>query len=389
MSGSTQRAIALAIGMTGGMMFSSHAFATWYVGFGGGMSKLSPDTAGSTFTLEEDAGQAAFAFVGLDINDWLSAEAAFTDLGAAGLSGEQEIAYTSASIGGIAYVYKNRGMDARQSGMAGYVRLGLNSITNESEILLNEADNTAVWIGAGIQFPIGARLGLRAEIASYDGDAQAAVASIYWRGKADARSRGGLLNGGELPQSTVSRSNTENQGTGFDEVEPFDGYDTSTEQTRGGGQRFDKDRLDTGTTGISNNFDTATSASCDTPASGEPTDATGCALFTGVVEGVEFQVGGSSLTPDSEFVLESLSLSLNNHPSLVIELQVHTEAFAEEGLAMRLSRERVLTVARFLAKQGVDVQRLRARAFGSAQPRFETNSTESRRLNNRIALRVL
>jgi OOP family OmpA-OmpF porin len=384
MSGSTQRAIALAIFMSGGMMFSSHSMATWYVGLGGGMSKLSPDTTGSTFTLEEDAGQAAFAYVGLDINDWLSAEAAFTDLGAAGLSGGQEIAYTSASIGGIAYVYKNRGMDARQSGMAGYVRLGLNSITNESEILLNEADNTAVWIGAGIQFPIGARLGLRAEIASYDGDAHAALASIYWRGKADSRSRGGILDGGELPQSTVSSSNAEIQDNRFDELEPFDSYDNNADQTRGGGQRFVPD-----TNGISNNFETATSASCDTPALGEPTDAAGCALFTGVVEGVEFQVGGSSLTPDSEYLLESLALSMNNHPSLVIELQVHTEAFAEEGLALRVSRERVLTVARFLAKQGVDVQRLRARAFGSAQPRFESNSTESRRLNNRIALRVL
>ncbi|MFT5894132.1 MAG: hypothetical protein ACI8VW_000999, partial [bacterium] len=132
MSRLTQRAIAL--GMSAGMMFSSHAISAWYVGLGGGVSKLTPDTTSSAFTLEDEEGQPAIAYVGLDINDWLSAEAAFTDLGAAGLSGEQEVGYTAASVGGIAYVYQNRGMGARQAGLSGYVRLGLNSITNESQI---------------------------------------------------------------------------------------------------------------------------------------------------------------------------------------------------------------------------------------------------------------
>lgn len=401
MAASIQRAIALALSMSGGMLFPGYAFAAWYVGLGGGLSKLSPDTADSPFTLEEEGGQAATAYVGLDINDWLSAEAAFTDLGAAGLSDDQEISYTSASIGGIAYVYKNRGMDARQAGLSAYVRLGLNSITNESEILLNEADNTAVWIGAGVQYPIGARLGLRAEVASFDGDAQVAMASIYWRSKSDASGRGGLIAGGQRSAPSIETPNAEARNGGLDEVEAFDGYDTSNELKTNAGDGFNTDpmvesnggfgthTIDPSATVATNNNDVASSAECSEPAVGEPSDAAGCALFTGVVEGVEFQVGTSSLTPNSESLLESLALSLNNHPALVIELQVHTEAYSEQGRAMQVSRERVLTVARFLAGQGVNTQRLRARAYGSAQPRFENNPTGSRRLNNRIALRVL
>ena len=390
MSRSTQRAVALAIGISGGMMLSSHAIATgaWYVGLGGGISQLSPDTTGSPFTLEEEQGQSATAYVGLDINDWLSAEAAFTDLGAAGLSGEQEIGYTAASIGGIAYVYANRGINARQAGLSGYVRLGLNSITNESQILLNEADNTAVWIGAGVQYPLSARFGLRGEIASFDGDAQVAMASVYWRSRDDGGGRGGLIAGGQRSTPSIESSNVETRSGGFDDVEPFDGYD-SNNGTLDSGDGFDTGVIRPDSTGFTNDFDVASAAECNTPSAGEPTDPAGCALFTGVVEGVEFRVGGSQLTPDSEFLLESLALSLNNHPRLVIELQVHTEAFSEPGLDMRISRDRVLTVARFLSGQGVDVQRLRARAFGSAQPRFNNNSTESRRLNNRVELRVL
>lgn len=389
MSGSTQRAIALVLSMSGGMMFSGHAIAAWYVGLGGGLSKLSPDTVDSPFTLEEEQGQAATAYVGLDINDWLSAEAAFTDLGAAGLSGEQEISYTSASIGGIAYVYKNRGMGGRQGGLSAYVRLGLNSITNESEILLNEADNTAIWIGAGMQYPIGARLGLRAEVASFDGDAQVAMASIYWRSKSDGGGRGGLIAGGQRSGPAIETSNAETGDSGFDEVEAFDGYDTNSVLMTDAGDGFGADTIDPSATRATNNFDSVSSAECLEPSVGEPSDAAGCALFTGVVEGVEFQVGTARLTPNSESLLESLARSLNDHPTLIIELQVHTEAYAEQGRAMQVSRERVLTVARLLAGEGVNTQRLRARAFGSAQPRFENNSTGSRRLNNRIALRVL
>ena len=388
MSGSKQRALALALGMSGGMMLSGHAMAVgaWYVGVGGGVSMLSPDTTGSPFTLDEEQSQTGTAFAGLDINDWLSAEVAYTDLGFAGLSSEQEIGYTAISVGGIAYVLGNRGMDERQSGLSGYVRLGLNSITNESQILLNEADNTAVWVGAGIQYPLGARFGLRAELASYDGDAQAAVASIYWRSKDDGGRRGGLISGGQRSTPSVVVPDEQTRNGGYKPVEEFDEYKTERDvavNTRG------PEIIDPRGSGINNNYNLAPSAECNAPSVGEPKDATGCALFTGTVEGVEFQVGGSQLTPDSEYILDSLALSLNNHPRLVIELQVHTEAFSERGRDMQISRERVRTVARYLAGQGVDVKRLRARAFGATQPRFANSSPESRRLNNRVALRVL
>ncbi|MFT6875556.1 MAG: OOP family OmpA-OmpF porin [Granulosicoccus sp.] len=385
MSRSTQRAIAL--GMSAGMMFSSHAISAWYVGLGGGVSKLTPDTTSSAFTLEDEEGQPAIAYVGLDINDWLSAEAAFTDLGAAGLSGEQEVGYTAASVGGIAYVYQNRGMGARQAGLSGYVRLGLNSITNESQIFLNEADNTAVWIGAGVQYPIGARLGLRAEIASYDGDAQVAMASIFWRSK-DDDGRGGEIAGDQGSAPPVESSN-EFQGDGFEQVEAFDGYTNDNELITDAGNGFDTEIISPNTESITNSFNIPSPVECNAPALSEPSDTAGCAVFTGVVEGVEFLVASSRLTSNSEDLLDSLALSLNNYPALVIELQSHTEAYSEEGRAMQVSRERVLSVARFLAGRGVDVQRLRARAFGATQPRFENNSSERRRLNNRIELRVL
>lgn len=406
MSGLKQRSVALAIGMGSSLLLSSQlatASGAWYIGLGGGASQLNPDTTTSAFALEEEQGTATGVYLGLDINDWLSAEAAYTDLGEAGLSGDQYIGYTAASIGGIAYIYRNRGMDSRQSGMSGYVRLGLNSITNESDIQLNEADNTAVWIGAGLQYPVTERLGLRAELASFDGDAQVAMASVYWRSRADGDydSGGGFTTGSSAPRTPVSRDD-EFTAEDFDEVEEFESYDVDADSEFDDATMMDsEDPFETEMMDSEDPFETldaepgfddfpvASSAECNAPAAGEPTDASGCAMFTGVVEGVGFDGDTAILTVDSEFLLSSLAMSMNDYPRLTIELQIHTQEYAEPGRAMQLSRERVMAVARFLAAEGVNVQRLRARAFGSAEPRFEDGSPESRRLNNRLALRVL
>lgn len=407
MSGLKQRSVALAIGMGGSLLFSSQmalASGAWYVGLGGGVSKLNPDTTTSAFMLEEEQGSAASVYLGLDINDWLSAEAAYTDLGEAGLSNDQYIGYSAISVGGVAYVYRNRGMDSRQAGLSGYVRLGLNSITNESNIQLNEADNTAVWIGAGVQYPLTDRFGLRAEIASYDGDAQVALASLYWRSRDDGDFDGGFTTESSASRSTPSSTRRDDQfgNDEFGEVEEFDGFDEDVADTE-----FDDatdldmdDPFETEMVDAEDPFETldsdpgldgfpvASSAECNEPAPGEPTDASGCAMFTGVFEGIEFDGDTAILSIDSGFLLQGLATSLNDYPRLVVELQVHTQDYAEQGRAMQLSRERVLAIARFLVSQGVDVQRLKARAFGSEEPRFNDTSTESQRLNNRLALRV-
>jgi len=421
MSGITQRAFAIALGISGALLVSSPSTAAtgaWYIGAGGGISKLSPDTTGSPFTLEDDQGTATSIYFGLDINDWLSAEAAYTDLGEAMLSQNQSISYVAASVGGIAYVYRNRGLYARQEGLSGYLRLGLNSIRNESEVLLNEADNTAVWIGAGLQYPLGRRFGIRAEVASVDGDAQVALASLYWRSRNDGDVNGRIVSATTAEDNQYSNGSDDLNDEFESEVEEFDSYDDDANfdiaADDGFGDEFEDefgdefgdefadadDDFDTEMLGSDDEFDTAmldtesvdtsfaSTAECNEPAAGEPTDPAGCALFTGVIEGVDFQDGTASLTPQAEIALENLAARLRQYPNVTVELQTHTEQFGQSGVAMQLSRERALAVARYLTEQSVNVERLQARAFGSTQPRFDNGSPEGRRMNNRVELRV-
>ena len=131
------------------------------------------------------------------------------------------------------------------------------------------------------------------------------------------------------------------------------------------------------------------SDTCARPSAAEPLDPQGCALFGGVQPGVDFEIGTANLTDIARSVLKLEAFNLRQHPELVVEIRVHTERFADPDLAASLARERAIAVARFLATEGVNVQRLRARAFGSTQPRASNATDGGRRLNNRVEFRVL
>ena len=351
-----------------GIVFSmpTHALdGAWYVGAGAGISRLAPDTDGSEYTLDDEMSTAAGLYLGLDINDWLAAEAAYTTLGEATLSAGETIGYTAISLGAIAYVYGQRDIRARQQGLSGYLRLGLNSIDNDASIDLNKADNTAIWLGAGLQWPVGRQWGVRGEVTSYDGDAQAAMASVYWRSAPDARSRRlpPVRKPATTPPVAAPRADTVPATAPAPAPAPVPDPAVSPRQ-------------------IAAN-------DCVQPAANEPSDARGCALISGVMQGVDFQPDTATLTPVGLQLLTRLAATLVQNPDLVIEIQLHTQVYAQSGRAMQLSRERVLAVARYLASQSVDVKRLRARAFGSEQPRADNDTPGGRRLNNRVVLRVL
>ena len=130
-------------------------------------------------------------------------------------------------------------------------------------------------------------------------------------------------------------------------------------------------------------------ADCLSPSVNEPVDANGCALFSGVQEGLDFQAGSAVLTASASRVLDELAQNLKNNPATVIEIQGHTDLQRNATLAKSLAKQRVFEVARQLVQRGVSVKRLRARAFGSSEPVAPNATTQGRRMNNRIVLRVL
>ncbi len=381
------RTVAIATVCSGAILFSMQSAqaieGSWYVGAGAGISRLTPDVQGSNFTLEDDGSVAKGLYLGLDITDWISAEVAATDLGEAELSGGQTIEYSALSIGGVAYVWGARDVRIRQEALSAYVRFGFNRIDNQSGIALDEADNTALWLGAGLQWPLGSRWGVRGELASFDGDAQTVMASLYWRQQKESGAT----------QSRPAERQPPVQPSVVDKPAPRVNKPTPSVEP----ESVEAPVTEPVTAPITDPIPRVTAPDpviadgdpCTVPVPGEPADANGCAVFSGVLKGVQFEGDSTTLTSIGQQLLNRMADSLKRYPDTVVEIRVHTQAYPEVNRARNLSRERAISVARYLASQGVSVKRLRARAFGSSQPRGDNDTAGGRRINNRVELRVL
>ena len=78
--------------------------------------------------------------------------------------------------------------------------------------------------------------------------------------------------------------------------------------------------------GVPNSID-----DCTDTAPGEPVTATGCAMFGGVLEGVNFASGSDQLLDEAQVVLNDAADVLLNDPSLTVEVQAHTDS---QGLSL-------------------------------------------------------
>lgn len=350
----------------GAPVLSFAAGLPWYAGVAGGASSLRPDTQNSAWTVDSDISFGAGAFVGYDFSQRFSFELGYNYLGNATLkndTGTTDIGYTALSAGALVYLFGDARDLRDRSGFAGFLRLGASSMDNTATIRLDREDNIAVLAGIGAEWPLSRHLSLRAELTSFDGDAQAARASVLYRPRSDSR-RGAPV--AQAPQApTVQQPAPQAVPAPVPQPVPQPAPEVPSQPA---------------TNLVQNN--------CTAPVVNEPADARGCALFSGKLRGVEFVSGTASLTPISTQLLDRLAQNLLRNPSINIEIQAHTESFGSEARAKEIAKQRTLAVARHLAGRGISVKRLKARAFGHSRPLVGDDSTAGRRQNNRIELRV-
>ena len=345
----------------------------WYAGADAGVSSLRPETENSPFTLDSGVSFGAGAFVGYDLSKRFSLELGYNYLGAATLSGnagKTDIGYSALSAGALLYLYGNPSDIEERNGFAGYLRFGLSVMDNSASIPLEREDNVALLAGVGVEWPFSRQLSLRAELTSFDGDAQSARAAVIYRPRSDYRGTT-VARAPQAPRAPEVRPQPKPQKPAPESTPAITTRPATPAPPAAPTQRA-----------------TAPS-SCIGPVAGEPSDSRGCALFSGKLRGVEFNSGTATLTPVAMQVLDRLVQNLQRYPSIAIEIQAHTESFGSEARAREIARQRTLSVARHLAGRGVSVQRMKARAFGHSQPVAEDTTIAGRRQNNRIELRVI
>lgn len=103
-------------------------------------------------------------------------------------------------------------------------------------------------------------------------------------------------------------------------------------------------------------------------------------VFT--LRNVYFDLGKSTLRPESTAELKRLYQFLRENPQIEIRIEGHTDNQNTEAFNQKLSEDRVQSVINYLKYQGIMGQRLTGKGFGESKP-VDTNETPEGRQNNR------
>ena len=110
---------------------------------------------------------------------------------------------------------------------------------------------------------------------------------------------------------------------------------------------------------------------------------------TFVFDHLNFESGGTTLTPVSGATVTDLTKILNAYPSAQVKLVGFTDTTGDPAANTALSLARAKTVADLLARGGVAASRVSTEGLGSANPVAPNDTEEGRAKNRRIELTVL
>jgi outer membrane protein OmpA-like peptidoglycan-associated protein len=108
-----------------------------------------------------------------------------------------------------------------------------------------------------------------------------------------------------------------------------------------------------------------------------------------VLRGVLFKQSEAELLPGSEDELNQLTTLLEQHPTMTVLVEGHTDNQGEWNLNMKLAEDRVQRVKQYLTAKGVTAARIQTKSWGPSKPIASNESEEKRRLNRRVEFTIL
>ncbi|MFM9950984.1 MAG: OmpA family protein [Saprospiraceae bacterium] len=104
---------------------------------------------------------------------------------------------------------------------------------------------------------------------------------------------------------------------------------------------------------------------------------------------VFFESGSAQLKPESKTELERLKQLLNDHKTLNIQINGHTDNVGPDADNLRLSEQRAKAVYDYLVQNGIATARLRFKGFGETQTVASNETPEGRQQNRRTEFVVV
>ncbi len=384
-------ATALFSGIASAQLFDGSFNKRVYVGIGAGQSDLDPDTSEVPgIDVVDDSDVAVNVTLGFDLTRRITIEGQFADQGEAELTGNTGIEYQQISVSGLYYLWNAfgnsdfldfDGLD-RRAGLSLYGRLGVGTMENDAigDIEFEKRNDAQVVAGLGVEYSLPVGFGVRGEFIRYDTDSQYTGLSLLYR-----------FGGGRAPIAKVPQSKPEIKTNELPSLPPpkptetlppppppppefLEGIENSSPTAI--------NEVDSDGDGVINELD-----ECSDTVPGTPVNSSGCAMFNGTLEGVNFLTGSDTLTDTARSILDDVVSTLDAFPDVRISVQAHTDSQGLEANNLTLSRNRALAVVRYLTAQGVSLDRLEARAFGETQPIADNNTRAGRLLNRRVEFR--
>jgi outer membrane protein OmpA-like peptidoglycan-associated protein len=103
---------------------------------------------------------------------------------------------------------------------------------------------------------------------------------------------------------------------------------------------------------------------------------------------ITFNTDQDAVKPQFYAVLNSVGLVLKKFNQTIVDVYGHTDSTGDDRYNYELSQRRALSVANYLAGQGVDTRRFAVTGFGETRPVADNGSQAGRALNRRVEIQL-
>ena len=361
----TSQAVALTL-LCGALPLQAADFNDrFYLGLGLGLSQLEPGVKNTGYSVDENQDMGFKVYAGWDFAKNWAAELYYDPLGAAKLKNDNsgntgDIDYTVYGVQALYHFYNTQGTDGLmvRKGWDFFAKAGLGSLSNDSDLPYKKDKNLHVSLGLGTEYEWANGFAVRAEAETFDEDMQLFSLGLLKR-------FGGMAAAPVIMPQPVPAPVVEEEPPAI-EIAPAPVV-------------VEVASADADNDGVLDDLD-----QCPDTAEGMQVNADGCDVFNAVLEGVQFGSGSADLTEESRAILDEAAEALLAHPSVRIAVQAHTDNTGAAKGNLELSKQRAISVVRYLMQKGVPGSRLRPEAYGESKPRVSNDTAEGRFANRRV-----
>jgi formylglycine-generating enzyme required for sulfatase activity/outer membrane protein OmpA-like peptidoglycan-associated protein len=107
------------------------------------------------------------------------------------------------------------------------------------------------------------------------------------------------------------------------------------------------------------------------------------------IYGINFDIGKSTVKPESFPIIDQVVTYLKDHANVRIEIEGHTDNTGKAESNLTLSSKRAESIKAEIVQRGIDAGRLETKGFGASKPIADNKTAAGRTQNRRVTIKKL